>query len=147
MRIGQTACCLPSWRLLAGAEIKQCDINILHRSTSSRVVHIFAIVVEPQTLCARWVLFSTFSFSVFAVDTAVLRTLLHAREFVLACPEPSSALITCWLRLVALNLLFSTSDACFAFHWHGRRRRISYLRLFPRGWRCCFFAGLGFLLS
>jgi hypothetical protein len=82
---------------------------------------------------ARWALFGTLSSSGFAVDATVLRSLLRIQKFVLTCPEPSLAPMTCGSRLVALDLLFSTPDACSAFHWHGWRRRISDLRLFPRG--------------
>lgn len=76
----------------------------------SRIVGVLAAVSHLQTVCAVRLLLRTFAFALLAVETAVPRALLRSYDLILACPQPSITLVANWFRLVAFDLLLTTSD-------------------------------------
>lgn len=83
------------------------------QSFLSTVVGVLAVIIDPQAICTRWLLFRALASSLLAIETAILRALLMSHNLILACPQPSITLVATRFCLVALDLFLATTDTGF----------------------------------
>jgi hypothetical protein len=89
--------------------------------TTSRIVGVFAIIVDLQAVRTVEFLFRALAFALLAVDAAVLRALLGSYDLILARLQTPLALITSRLCFVALDFLLATPDTRLVLSKLGRR--------------------------